>query len=187
MLPPPTPGQTPPRFVTDIGGTTQLLSRALHDDIPEITLNLGNTFFNQTPRNNLDPDMVWDYTNNISLTNDIRHHRPIIPPVNSSTNPFATPPLASSTKYPNLPLNNFFGPNIQSLPYRVNQQNQQQNVSLPQLTGTPQPRAGTPQPRVASSQTGATASVNSVTTPILSSVPDVQVSNAPITVLIAVT
>jgi hypothetical protein len=74
----------------------------------------------------LDPDMVWDSTNNISLTNDIRHYRPIIPPVNSSINSFATPPLASSTKYPNLPLNNSFGPTIQSLPYCVTQQNQQQ-------------------------------------------------------------
>ena len=175
VLPPPPPAQTPPRFVTDVGGTTQLLSRALHDDnIPEITLNLPKTFVNQTPRNNLDQDMVWDYTNNINLTNDIRHHRPNIPPANSSTNPFATPPLASSTKYPNLPLNNFFGPNIQSLPYRVNQQNQQQHVSLPQLTVTPQPG-------IAGSQIGATASVNSVNTPILSSVPVVQVSNVPVT------
>jgi hypothetical protein len=112
VLPPPTPGQTPPRFVTDMGGTTQLLFRTLHNDIPEITLIWETHFFNQTPRNNLDPDMVWDSTNNISLTNDICHYRPIIPPVNSSTNLFATPPLAQ--KYPN----------IQSLPYRVTQQNQ---------------------------------------------------------------
>ena len=95
-----------------MGGTTQLLFRTLYDDISEI--EFGKHIFNQTPRNNLDPDVVWDSTNNISLTNDIRHYRPIIPPVNSSTNLFATPPLAQ--KYPN----------IQSLPYRVTQQNQQQ-------------------------------------------------------------
>jgi hypothetical protein len=185
-LPPPPPAQAP-RFVCEAGGTNHLLARTLIDDIdnvPEITLNLPRTpFGSQAARNYSDQrnlyhnndDLVWDYASNIHLTNDIHHHRPNIAPPNSG-NPFMTPPLASSTKYPNLPIN-FYGSDIQSLPRSINQQNQQNNVSLAQLTVTPQPNIS----GVTGSQIGVTATVTSVTTPILSSSTVAPVVNVPVT------
>ena len=157
----------------EAGGTNHLLARTLIDeidiDVPEITLNLPKTGFGSQARNYSDQrnlyhnneDLVWDYASNIHLTNDIHHHRPNIAPPNSG-NPFMTPPLASSTRYPNLPIN-FYGSNIPSLPHSINQQNQQ-NVSLAQLTVTPQPNLS----GLTGSQLGVTATITSVTTPILS-------------------
>lgn len=85
-----------------------------------------------------------------------------------------TSPLASSTRYPNLPIN-FYGSDIQSLPHSINQQNQQ-NVSLAQLTVTPQPNLS----GLTGSQLGVTATITSVTTPILSSSTIAPAVNVPV-------
>jgi hypothetical protein len=137
-------------------------------------MNLPKTGFGGQAKNYSDPrnilyhnneDLVWDNSYNIHLTNDIDHRLPNNAPPNSG-NPFLPPPLASSTKYPDLPTNsiNFYGSGVQSPPQDINQQNHQ-NVFPAQPTVTPQPILS----GLTGSQLGVTTTVTSVTTPILSS------------------
>ena len=176
VVQPPPPA---PASMGAAGGTNHLLSQTLVDeidiDLPQITMNLPafyRTGFGDQGRKYSDPknilyhntkDLVWDNSYNIQLTNDIDHHLPNNAPTNSG-NPFLPPPLASSTKYPDLPTNsiNFYGSGVQSLPQDINQQNQQ-NVFPAQPTVTQPILSG-----LTGSQLEVTTTVTSINTPILS-------------------